>query len=202
MQITRRAARFMAIRDQAANTFLLRRHADRCSERSSVRAELVSPTSACVGESSRWDPRHRCVWWVGNEHATVHRYEPERNGTDGYVLLQNACSLARTVSGDRLLATLPDGVYSVAGDGSELELLAPLKPGDARSVFNDSDCETAGRLWIGTGSDCRRHRPQPRRPLVRSPVDLVAGCAFEGAQLSDLYRWALCPIGSAETGTR
>lgn len=151
-----------------------------------MRAELVSRSDDCVGESPRWDPRHRCLWWVDNERATVHRYDPDREATKSYGLPSNASSLACPASGAWLLATLPDGIYAISDEGPEPKLLVRLDPGDERCSFNDSGCDTAGRLWVGAGSESARGRgglwsvsvsePEPRRVL--SGLSLPNGIGF------------------------
>lgn len=115
--------------------------------------ELVSRSNDCVGESPRWDRHRRCLWWVDNERATVHRHDPQRDSTQSFSLPRNASSLALTASAERLLATLPDGVYSCSANGQALSLVVNMETGDERCSFNDSGCDPVGRLWIGSGTE-------------------------------------------------
>ena len=115
--------------------------------------ELVVESNDCVGESPRWDSRQHCLWWLDNERATVHRHSPVSGQTVSFHLPQNATSLALTASDERLLATMDDGVYSLAPDGSALEQLLRMDTGDRGCSFNDSGCDAHGRLWVGSGSE-------------------------------------------------
>lgn len=114
-----------------------------------LRAELVVPGGAVLGEGPRWDARAERLVWVDITGRTIHLFDPV-TGSDVVhaVPVMVGAALPRASSG-YVLAT--DGGFATWTPGGELDFFAVPEQGERRRA-NDAACDPAGNLLAGTTS--------------------------------------------------
>jgi sugar lactone lactonase YvrE len=111
--------------------------------------EVFSNCRDLLGESPRWHPVEKQLYWVDINAGKVHA-QSSRGTTPvtHQVDLKVGC-LAFERSGVLLLAT-SRGIQRWDADRSALTLLADPEAGKAGARFNDGLVDAAGRFWAGT----------------------------------------------------
>ena len=111
--------------------------------------EVFSNCRDLLGESPRWHPLEKKLYWVDIEAGAVHSQSArEMNPITHQVDLKVGC-LAFESSGALLLAT-SSGIQLWDADRSHLTLLADPEAGKPGARFNDGLVDAAGRFWAGT----------------------------------------------------
>jgi sugar lactone lactonase YvrE len=111
--------------------------------------EVFSNSQDLLGESPRWHPSEKRLYWVDIEAGTVHSQSArERTPVTHKVDMKVGC-LAFESSGSLLLAT-SKGIQRWNADRSVLTLLADPEHGKTDARFNDGLVDAAGRFWAGT----------------------------------------------------
>jgi sugar lactone lactonase YvrE len=111
--------------------------------------EVFSNCRDLLGESPRWHPAEKQLYWVDIDAGAVHSQSTlETTPITHRVDLKVGC-LAFERSGALLLAT-SRGIQRWNADRSALTLLADPEAGKAGARFNDGLVDAAGRFWVGT----------------------------------------------------
>jgi sugar lactone lactonase YvrE len=113
-------------------------------------AELVADVHADLGEGPVWDDQHQQLIWVDMTAGRLHCYSPDSRRDHAVELGRTLGSLVPDGRGGLVIAA-QGGLFRLDQRG-ELELLLPLEetPG---SFLNDSCCDPAGNLWVGTTTE-------------------------------------------------
>jgi sugar lactone lactonase YvrE len=114
--------------------------------------ELAIDCSVILAETPIWDPRLKKLYWTDLFKGTVHRYDP--------VTRQDECVETNSVIGsaipcetpDRLLVAVDDGMMLLDFATGHLELVAAPQPNTGEFRYNDTRCDSAGRIFTSTVS--------------------------------------------------
>lgn len=114
--------------------------------------ELLVDERADVGEGPLWDHRCGLLYWVDITPGRLHLFDPS-TGSDGVLEMgQSLGSVALREQGGLVLA-LRDGLHTLEGAAGDPEPLLEIDADESGLSLNDSACDRAGRLWIGSVSD-------------------------------------------------
>lgn len=130
-----------------------------------MRAQLLDPARARLGEGPLWDARRELVHWVDIDGATWHRWSFEEGALPVVPLQQTPGFLALHADGS-LLAGVATGFARLSDDGT----LAMLALVEIRSDhrMNDGEVDPSGRVW---GSTVARSCDRPTGSLWRLDLD-------------------------------
>jgi len=107
----------------------------------------VSPTRDILGEGPKWSSRERALYWLDITGKILHRLD-QAGSLRSTELKYGAASFA-FVNDGRLLMMFMRGPALWSPDSGEIERL-DLPGISPTERFNDSRCDSRGRLWTGT----------------------------------------------------
>lgn len=116
--------------------------------------ELVVDAGANVGESPVWSAADSAVYWIDIKAPALYRTEHPGGATRCWALPWDIGGFALLSKGgerpDRAVVALRLGLFLFDFASGRLEALAdaPFDPRTHR--FNESGCDSSGRLWVGT----------------------------------------------------
>lgn len=102
-----------------------------------------------LGESPMWSAQDQALWWVNCEQPPeLHRWQPDRDKHDVWLLPQRIGGFVHKAGGGLLLA-LADGIYDFDLESETLALRAssPLPP---HVKLHECGCDRQGRFWVGS----------------------------------------------------
>ncbi|WP_223549646.1 SMP-30/gluconolactonase/LRE family protein [Aestuariivivens sp. NBU2969] len=120
-----------------------------------IKADLIYPISAIVGEGSLWDDDNQQLLWVDILDHKIYAFNPKTGSNTGYDLGQDIGTVVITESGLWAYAD-QDGIgYFDSKTGHKIDGPKPeLNHPEIR--FNDGKCDPRGTFWAGTMAyDCR-----------------------------------------------
>ena len=109
----------------------------------------ISQPRALLGECPIWSADEGVVYWVDIRGRKIHRTDPATRDSQSWDMPQQVGMIARRQSGG-LVAGLEDGIYAFNPDDGKLDRLVSLEQDRPENRPNDSKCDAAGRLWVGT----------------------------------------------------
>ena len=111
--------------------------------------EQITEPDALLAESPLWDESNRRLLWVDIERGDVNSLDLETKRRQLWRIGKMVGSV-RLADDRRLVLGLQDGVY--LGDESDHQLvrIAGVEADRPAHRLNDSACDSAGRLWIGS----------------------------------------------------
>jgi sugar lactone lactonase YvrE len=117
-----------------------------------MRFEQVNSPKAVLAETPIWDSRIKKLYWTDLFTGTVHRYDPktgadERAETDSMIGSAIPCD---TVG--KLLVAIDDGIMLLDFESGKLELVSQPQPNTGEFRYNDTRCDSVGRIFTSTVS--------------------------------------------------
>lgn len=110
---------------------------------------LVSPTPDLLGESPVWDHDNGRLYWVDGVSRLIHCHDPATGAFSSWRTPSMVGSIALG-QGNRLVAGLADGIYSLDLGTGEFQPLMIPEPPDPKVRFNDGKNDRFGRFLCGT----------------------------------------------------
>jgi sugar lactone lactonase YvrE len=114
-----------------------------------VLIQQVTEPEALLAESPLWDEANRRLLWVDIERGDVHSLDLDGNRRESWRVGQMVGSV-RLAEDGRLVLGLEDGVHLGDETNRQLVRIANLEAERPAHRLNDSACDAAGRLWIGS----------------------------------------------------
>lgn len=115
--------------------------------------ELVLDARATIGESPVWAAREAVLYWIDVKAPALYRTDPNTGVARRWILPSEIGGYGLRADGSGAIVALRSGVFALEFTNGVLTLIAepPFDPKKHR--FNESGCDPAGRLWLGTMSD-------------------------------------------------
>ena len=115
--------------------------------------KLAIDSRVVLAETPIWDPRINKLYWTDLFKGTVHRYDPssgqdESIETGGYIGAAIPSSDA-----NKLLVAVPDGMMLLDFKTGSLSLIAAPQPNTGEYRYNDTRCDSAGRIFTSSVSN-------------------------------------------------
>jgi sugar lactone lactonase YvrE len=148
--------------------------------------ELVVDARAEVGEGPVWDDRYGRLLWVDITPGLLHSLDPRTGSTTVRPAGQSLGSVLVRDRGGLVLA-LRDGLHAADATARRTEPLLPIDAAHPLLSLNDSACDSAGRLWVGSVSD--GEEPSSGR-LYRVGPDLCVTPVLDGTTLANGIGWS------------
>jgi sugar lactone lactonase YvrE len=120
--------------------------------------EVAVEAHDALGESCRWCPVTRRLWWLDILKPCLQSFDPISREHKTYPLPGRNCGcVVRRRAGGFVLA-MDSGLHAFDPMTARLEFLLHAEPDLPDNRYNDGCCDRAGRLWIGT-MDVELRRP-------------------------------------------
>lgn len=146
-------------------------------------ARRISHAPSLLGECPLWDARRERLYWVDGISCLIHAQDM-RTGTVMEWRVPSMVGSIGLMAGDRLVAGLVDGIYTVdLATGEVTPLFRPATP-DPLIRFNDGKVDRQGRFLCGTMGV----KADARGELYRVSPDGTAEVLANGIRISN----ALC----------
>jgi len=143
---------------------------------------------ATLGEGPIWAADEQALYWIDIHQDRLIRYAPTPDRSEVRALPHRPTSLALLGNG-RLLVSYKTGAGIVdfaSGQHCDVEIHGV---DFTREAFNDSACDSLGRLWIGTRDPAAAAAAAVGR-LYRVDADLQATCVDDGFVISNGRAWS------------
>ena len=111
--------------------------------------ELLTEPDSLLAESPLWDAARRHLLWVDIERGDIHSLALETKQRELWHIGKMVGSVRPTQDG-RLVLGLQDGVYLGDASSHQVVRIADVEPELPAHRLNDSACDVAGRLWVGS----------------------------------------------------
>lgn len=144
-----------------------------------MRAEVVDPTRAALGEGPLWDSRRRLLHWIDIDGSCWHRWSDSEGALPVVPLAQTPGFLALHEDGG-LVAGVERGFARLA-DGGTLSMIAEVET-RADHRMNDGEADSLGRVW---GSTVARSCDAPTGALWRLDRDGSAHVVVAGTTIGN-----------------
>lgn len=118
------------------------------AEVSESSVEIVVPGGAELGEGAVWDDERERLIWVDISGRRVHFYDPSSR-RDESVAVSGAPTVAIPRRKGGLIVAVDHGIAFLSAEG-EIREVVSLPQGEVLARMNDGNCDSAGRLWVGT----------------------------------------------------
>jgi sugar lactone lactonase YvrE len=152
----------------------------------STSVEIVVDERADVGEGPLWDHRSGRLYWVDITPGRLHVLDPGTGSSRMHEMGQSLGSVALRESGG-LIVALRDGLYTLDPAATHREPLLEIDAHAPMLSLNDSACDRAGRLWVGSVSDDEK---PGSGCLYRVHPSLELSRAVEGTTLANGIGWS------------
>lgn len=139
--------------------------------------EVAVEAHDLLGESCRWCPVTRRVWWLDILRPSLQSFDPVGRSHRIHPLAGRNCGCVVPRRGGGFLLAMDTGLYGFDPATGRLDFLLHAEPGIPDNRYNDGRCDRAGRLWIGT-MDCELRQPSGSFYRVgqdRSALRLLGG---------------------------
>jgi sugar lactone lactonase YvrE len=119
--------------------------------------ELVVDAKAVIGESPLWCKDQGALYWIDVKEPALYRTGIATRETTRWRLSCEIGGYALKSDGTSAILALRNGISALDFATGELSRLfdAPFDPRTQR--FNEADCDSSGRLWLGTMFDPNPH---------------------------------------------
>ncbi len=154
--------------------------------------ELVLAAAAAIGESLTWVAEDQVFYWIDVKAPALLRLDPSSLATQRWTLPSDIGGFALDASRSRALVALRTGVFWLDLASGHLAAVAP-PPFDPRlHRFNESACDSHGRLWIGTMFDPLDPGAEPPEPAGLFTFTIAEGLRHtpDEAQLHNGMGWS------------
>ena len=106
------------------------------------------PGGAELGEGAVWDQERQQLIWVDITGRRIHFYDPASRRNES-IELDGTPSVAIPRREGGLIVALTHGIAFLTTNG-EIQDLVSLPQDEVLARMNDGNCDSAGRLWVGT----------------------------------------------------
>jgi sugar lactone lactonase YvrE len=151
--------------------------------------QCVVEAKALLGESTCWDARAQCLWWVDIFAQAIHRYEPAIGRTQMYATAQRPGSLAVRSEGSLVLA-MGAGFHFFDPASGEFRHLVDAETSFADTRMNDGKTDRQGRFWAGTMFEAEGKTPQAIGALYRLDSNLACHQVAKGFTCCNGLAWS------------
>ncbi len=115
--------------------------------------KLAIDSRVVLSETPIWDTRIKKLYWTDLFEGTVHRYDAMTH-LDEFVKAGKYIGAAIPSSDvNRLLVAVPDGMMLLNFTTGKLELIAAPQPNTGEYRYNDTRCDSAGRIFTSSVSN-------------------------------------------------
>lgn len=129
--------------------------------------EVVLDIRAKIGESPTWSVADRVLYWIDIKQPALHRYDPQTARCRSWPVSSEVGAFALLEGEQAAVVALRYGIYRLDWSGA-LQLLAP-PPFDPKLFrFNEGQCDSTGRFWVGVMFDPIEGSPPPQRGPLHS----------------------------------
>lgn len=119
--------------------------------------ELAIDAKAVIGESPLWCKDQGALYWIDVKAPALYRTEIATLETMSWPLPTDIGGFALKSDAAGAFVALRNGIFDLDFAGGKLAKLFDA-PFDSRTHrFNEADCDSSGRLWIGTMFDPNPH---------------------------------------------
>lgn len=125
------------------------------TEPSGSAAVPVTTGSFVLGESPVWSTREQRLYFVDVRRPALHRLEPSSGRLETWVMPEIIAAVVLRSAGGVVLS-LRSGLYVFEPSTATLLPLLPVAEDHAENRLNDTRCDRAGRIWLGTMCDFGR----------------------------------------------
>jgi sugar lactone lactonase YvrE len=164
-------------------------------------AELAADIRADLGEGPVWDDQNEQLVWVDMIAGRLHYYSPGSRSDHAVQLGRTLGSVVLDGHGGLVIAA-QGGLFRL-GQQAKLELLLPLEASPG-SFLNDSCCDPAGNLWVGTTTEAEvpgagaLYRVSPDLSVTRMLGDLTIPNGLDWSPDGTTMYFADSPTGRVE----
>jgi sugar lactone lactonase YvrE len=120
--------------------------------------QTVVEAHDALGESCRWCPATRKLWWLDILKPCLQSFDPISRDHRTYPLPGRNCGCVVPRRSSGFVLAMDSGLHAFDPDTGRLDLLVDAEPDQPDNRYNDGCCDRAGRLWIGT-MDCELRHP-------------------------------------------
>lgn len=152
-----------------------------------VDIECVVDAGAKLGESTCWDHRAQCLWWVDIYSRVIHRYEPLQGSSLSFEAPGEPGSLAVREQGG-LIVAMGNGFHFFEPDSKQFTSIVDAETHVLLTRMNDGKTDREGRFWSGSMSQTRP--PHAVGSLYRLDDDLSCHRIVEGVACSNGLAWS------------
>lgn len=114
-----------------------------------VAVHCILDARATLGEGAVWDADIGALWWVDIAAPALHRFHPDTEGTETWLMPSAVGCVAPRKSGG-VIVGLEGGWSSFDPIDGSITVLNDLAPGLSTHRFNDGTVDPVGRFWAGT----------------------------------------------------
>ena len=102
-----------------------------------------------LGESPLWDCDNQTLYWVDMEDPVLHCLDLKTDNYSKKNVPAPLNSITVCKNGD-LLATMHQSIILIKQLDFQIEAIHSLSDVDENIIFNDGQCDSIGRFWVGT----------------------------------------------------
>jgi len=114
--------------------------------------KLVYDARVVLAETPIWDPRIKKIYWTDLFKGTVHRLDPSTGGDESVETNMVIGSAIPTDDVNRLLVAVDEGMMLLDFNTGQLELIVAPQPNTGEYRYNDTRCDSLGRIFTSTVS--------------------------------------------------
>ncbi len=114
--------------------------------------KLAYDAQVVLAETPVWDPRIKKLYWTDLFKGTVHRFDPATRQDESVETNMLIGSAIPTYDVNRLLVAGDDGMMLLDFTTGQLELIVSPQPNTGEYRYNDTRCDSVGRIFTSTVS--------------------------------------------------
>lgn len=149
--------------------------------------------SRCViAETPIWDARLQKLYWTDLFTGDVHRFDPAGGGDERWTTGGIIGSAIPCEDTGRVLVNLDSGAYLLELATGALTLLADPENGNDKNRYNDSRCDSRGRLFMSSVAKSygtAAYTPDQTGAFYMIDTDLTVSTVVEGIQQYNAMVW-------------
>lgn len=129
--------------------------------------EVVLDAHAIIGESPTWSAAENALYWIDVKKPALHRYHPHNGNCRTWPVSSDIGAFA-LLDGNAALLALRYGLHRLDLTIGTLTRLAPPPFDSTLFRFNEGQCDSSGRFWVGVMFDPVEGSPPPQRASLYS----------------------------------
>ncbi|KAK5578022.1 hypothetical protein RB653_002972 [Dictyostelium firmibasis] len=157
------------------------------SEVENVRATLIYPQHAILGEGSIWSDTDRVLYWIDIEGKKLFIYNPKTNCNQEFQLSDLPGTVVQRTNGELLIA-IRNGITSFNPHTKEFKVMSHPNT-VTNNRYNDGKCDPQGRFWVSTMS-LEDDNP-PKASLFKINRDFHSEKIFDGVRIGNGLVWSI-----------
>lgn len=114
--------------------------------------KLAYDARVVLAETPIWDHRIKKLYWTDLFSGTVHRFDPGTGQDESVETNMVIGSAIPTDNVNRLLVAVDEGMMLLDFNTGQLELVVSPKPNNGEYRYNDTRCDSMGRILTSTVS--------------------------------------------------